>query len=81
VIHTDNAIGADGYYRSIADCSEDVELRQAPQGVNRLKSAAKGLMEYVADPSPPAAYQRGGQRKQYQWLCPRVVNIRCSQPE
>ncbi len=49
-----------GAHRSIADGSEDIELSQSSQGVYGLQSAAEGLMEYVTDPSAPAAVEEMG---------------------
>lgn len=49
-----------GAHRCIADCSEDIELSQSSQGVYGLQSAAEGLMEYVTDPSTPAAVEEMG---------------------
>lgn len=42
-------------HSSIADGGEDIKLSQSSQGVNGLQSTPKGLMEYVTDPSTPAA--------------------------
>lgn len=47
-------------YRGIADGSEDIEISQPSQGVDRLQSPAKGLMEYVTDPSTSAAVEEMG---------------------
>lgn len=47
-------------HRSIADGSENVKLSQSPEGVDALQSAAKGLMEYVTDPSTPTAAEEIG---------------------
>lgn len=42
-------------HRSVADGGEDVQVSQASQRVDRLQSAAKGFVEYVADPSTSTA--------------------------
>lgn len=47
-------------HRGVTDGSEDIKLRQAPQGVDGLQSAAKGLMEYVTDSSAPTAAEEMG---------------------
>lgn len=49
--------GGGGAYRGVADGSEDIELSQAPQGVDGLQSSTEGLMEDVADASPPTAVE------------------------
>lgn len=47
-------------HRGVTDGSEDIKLRQSPQGVDGLQSAAKGLMEYVTDSGAPTAAEKMG---------------------
>ena len=44
-----------GRYRCVAYGCEDVQVRQAAQGVDGLQRATKRLMEDVADPCSPTA--------------------------
>lgn len=44
-------------HRSVADGSEDIKLSQSSQRVDGLQSAAKGLVEYVTDPSAATAVE------------------------
>lgn len=67
-------------HRSVADGSEDVEVSQASQRVDRLQSAAKGFVEYVADPSTSAAAEEeslAGHHCCFSIL--RVTGVNCAQ--
>lgn len=56
-------------HRGVTDGSEDIKLRQPPQGVDGLQSAAKGLMEYVTDSGAPTAAEEMTQSSALSAVC------------